>query len=67
LHDAISNDIAGVNNVFLARLESELVDLTLARQTEESTASNTRASPMCEAHGSVDLRFDGKSVTGPSK
>jgi hypothetical protein len=32
LHDTISNDIAGVNNVLLARLQSELIDLALARQ-----------------------------------
>lgn len=67
MHNTISNDIARVNNVLLTRLESELVNLTLARQTEESTASNARASPVCKAHGSVDLRFDGKGVTGPGK
>jgi hypothetical protein len=33
LHDTISNDIAGVDNVLLARLKSELINLTLARQT----------------------------------
>ena len=30
LHDAISNDIARVDNVLLARLQGELIDLTLA-------------------------------------
>ncbi|KAH0356438.1 hypothetical protein KCU81_g26, partial [Aureobasidium melanogenum] len=37
-----------------------LVNLTFTRQTEESAASDARASPVCKAHGSVDLRFDGK-------
>jgi hypothetical protein len=67
LHDTISNDIAGVNNVLLARLKSELIDLTLARQTQKSTASNARTSPVGEAHGRVDLGLDGESVTGPSE
>lgn len=55
LHDAVGNDVVWVNYVFLTRLESQLVNLALARQSNETAASDTGIAPVSQAHGSVDL------------
>lgn len=40
--------LPGMHDIFLARLQSQLIDLSLARQAHETAASDTGITPMCQ-------------------
>lgn len=49
LHHAVCDQVAGMNDVLLAGLEGDLVDLALAAKSKKTTASDMSVTPVSKA------------------
>ena len=57
LHDAVSNDVARMDNVFVPGLEVDLVQKAFAAEGQEAATGDGGAAPVVEALTLLDLHL----------